>query len=280
METNQTAARNARRFLTDRVRTDWDWPDVPEAWSASDEEVRGVSEFRERYYGTTESDSEKDPKPESSGAANPYKFDTPDSVAKSVELKAKERSRRRRAVQDEEAAWNEGLREFVERRDAWTGAAAVRKVGIAQGKGKKAVEPGETAVPAPESSSTSNDPADPLIPVALPLLPDNPIRASIKPSAYTDIYNNIVVTGRTPSVPVNLSDMTRALVEGWKQNGEWPPKQGPLDPLAGRKRATLAGTRLDHGDGPFLSHHPHVRRGVDSVKRILHLNSHHENGNS
>lgn len=251
-----------------------------------------MTEFRERYYGTTS------PEPESSAEASagqdPYKFDSPDSIGDAVELKKEGRKRKRRAAQEEEMQWNKGLVCFVERRDAWTGAVAVKKYGTkrsgvnAPEAAIEATEAPETEQspltepkpPPPEASSSENDPADPLVPLARPLLADNPIRASIKPKIYADIYNNIVVVGRSPSVPVNLADMTKALVVGWKENGEWPPKAGPLDPLAGRKRAAIVNVKMENGDGAFLSHHPHVKRGMDSVKRIFHLNANHsENGN-
>ena len=41
----------------------------------------------------------------------------------------------------------------------------------------------------------------------------------------------MVVQGVTPSIPINLKDVTRALVEGWKRDDAWPPKPGVLDPL-------------------------------------------------
>lgn len=255
------------------MRDDWNWPERPAHWSASDEEVRGVSQFRERYYATSASDNE----PEASGSAtDPYKFDSPDSIGDAVGHKSRKRKQKRRAAQEEEMGWNEGLREFVERRDVWTGAASVVKY-------KDRIPLAETAsgssIPPPEASSAQNDPADPLVPLAPPMLPGNPIRTSIRPSGYIDIYNNIVVIGRSPSVPVNLSDMTRALVVGWKETGEWPPKPGPLDPLAGRKRAAAGGgLKLENGEGPFLAHHPHVKKGVDSVKRILHIDGPHHAG--
>ena len=302
MENNQTAARAAKRFLSDRVRDDWDWPNTPECWSASDEEVRGVSEFRERYYGTTDPEFESDKEAESSASADPYQFDSPDSIGDDLLRKKQTRKRKRRLAQESEMEWNQGLSTFVSRRDVWTGAAAVKKYGVQQqtqpptetspsylsifGNGDvNANEAEATAIlnpliPAPTDSSSKNDPADPLIPLAPTLLHDNPIRASIKPKVYSDIYNNIVVVGRSPSVPVNLSDMTRALVHGWRENGEWPPKVGPLDPLAGgRKRSSAAangnasGNTGDSGS-PFLAHHPHVKKGMDSVKRIFHLNGH------
>lgn len=288
--TNQQAARAAKRFLTERVRNDWSWPDTPEPYIASDEEVLEVTEFRERYYG--DSCSEDSAAPSSSSVpkktasspqppADEYKFDSPDSVGDEVAQKRQERKRKRRAAQEEEMQWNAGLRMFVERRDAWTGAASVRKYGTGTNRSATSTSPNSNSNSNGTTlahSSSKNDPTDPLIPVAPPLLANNAIRASIRPSTYPDIYTNVVITGRSPTVPVNLADMTRALVLGWKNDGEWPPKPGPLDPLAGKRRVVTAAMK-SAGEGPFLSHHPHVKKGVDSVKRILHLNGHqNENG--
>lgn len=64
-----------------------------------------------------------------------------------------------------------------------------------------------------------------LIPVAPPLIsPSNPIRATINPTIYPSIYTKVVVQGMTPTVPVNLADLTKAMVQGWKADGQWPPK--------------------------------------------------------
>ncbi|KAF2708447.1 hypothetical protein K504DRAFT_382120 [Pleomassaria siparia CBS 279.74] len=259
MENNQSASRAARRFLSDRVRKDWDWPNMPDCWSASDEEVRGISEFRERYYGSSSSDHEPE-----SDTEDPYKFDSPDSIGDAVERKLQARKRRKRRLLEQEAQSNPGLANFVAQRDAWTGAAAVRKYGTQRPAKSAPTEEGDDTI-------TANALAEPLIPVAPPLLQGNSIRSSITPKVYPDIYTKIVMSSRTPLVPINLADMTKALVQGWKDNGEWPPKAGPLDPLVGRKRA-LASVKMDHGDGQFLAHHPHVKKGMDSVKRILHLN--------
>ncbi|KAM7183504.1 Protein of unknown function (DUF4050) domain containing protein [Naviculisporaceae sp. PSN 640] len=81
-------------------------------------------------------------------------------------------------------------------------------------------------------STTSRDsaahalyPVETLIPVAPPLLPpQNPMRASVTPSIYPSLYDKIVVHSLQPSCPVNLGDMLRACVVGWKRDGEWPPK--------------------------------------------------------
>lgn len=297
MENNQSASRVAQRFLMDRVRTDWSWPDLPEAWSQSDEEVRSATSFRERFYGTS---SPSESEAEGADGRDPYKFDSPDSIRDAVELKAQRKKRQRRMALEEEMKVNEGLRTFVERRDAWTGVASVRKHGTAarpantQNVAQTAQAERSPSIGADISSSNPPTPMsvdsqvsaaaahdhtfgtaiatfdEPLVPVAPPLLPDNAVRKSITPRAYPDIYNKIVVSSRTPSVPVNLGDMTKALVAGWKENGEWPPKAAPLDPLAGKKRTALAAVRAENGE-PFLAHHPHLQKGMDSVRKILHL---------
>jgi hypothetical protein len=279
MENNQTAARAARRFLTERVRDDWDWPSLPEYWSASDEEVRNATHFRERYYGST-SDLESEPE---GAPADPYKFDSPDAIGTALESRAEGLKRKRRADLEAEMGWNEGLAQFVRRRDAWTGVDSVRRYGTHRlaanlSEGDSASTPNSGMLS--DSSSTNNiansAPVDALVPVAVPMLAGNPIREKIDTRRYHDIYEKVVLTSRSPTVPINLADMTRALVQGWKENGEWPPKAGPLDPLAGRKKGALAGLKIDHGEGPFLAHHPHMKKGVDSVRRIFHLNGHCE----
>ena len=160
--------------------------------------------------------------------------------------------------------------------------------------------------PSPDSLTTFPpfSSSETLIPIPPPLLANNPIRLSITPKIYPEIYSKVVSSARTPSVPINLSDMTRALVQGWKDSGEWPPKPGPLDPLAGRKRGIArlgvkgksgvggigkggglgSGREKSssggqggghHAEGEFLSHHPHLQKGVESVRRIFHLGEHH-----
>lgn len=285
MESNQSAARAARRFLDERVRDDWEWPQKPDCWSASDEEVRRATVFRERYYGDSSPESSDD-----EAATDPYKFDSPDSIGHALERKVQRRKRRRRAALEHEMKENEGLRIWVERRDAWTGAAAVRKYAMQRAAATTStveatvgsIDPTSSDASTPmdtdsQSSSRDDEPAsvEPLVPLARPFLADNAIRKSITPKTYPDIFNKIVLSARTPSVPINLSDMTKALVQGWQENGEWPPKAAALDPLAGKKRAALAGVKADNGTEPFLSHHPHLQKGMDSVKRIFHLNGHH-----
>lgn len=284
MESNISAARAARRFLDDRIRNDWTYPEVPAAWSASDEEVRDAVDFRERYYGESESgDSDNEDQ-----GASPYKFDSPESIGDTVAHTREARKRRRRQRLEQEMKENEGLRIWVEQRDAWTGAASVKKYGTHRQRqadcppsaaGYSSEEPVMTP-PGSESHSIASatpDMAD-LVPVAPRLLNQNPIRASITPKAYSDIYQKIVVSSRTPSVPINLADMTKALVQGWKDSDEWPPRVAPVDPLAGKKRTVPSTTSNTHHGG-FIARHPHLEKGVDGMRRILHLNGHHDHDN-
>ena len=71
-----------------------------------------------------------------------------------------------------------------------------------------------------------------LLPIPPPLLPpQNPMRASVTPSIYPSLYDKIVVHSLQPSCPVNLSDMVRACVVGWKRDGEWPPRPTYVAPV-------------------------------------------------
>ncbi|OJD35865.1 mitochondrial aaa atpase protein [Diplodia corticola] len=462
MDTNLSAARDARRYLAERVRNDWDWPPLPlppppanavvppaehaaaaaaaaadaeycSATGASEDELRGVTEFRERYYGSTDDDNDDAPSDEdeeegeegrrgedaaaaaaaaaaavaghddavvtpgvraregSGSGGKEYRFDSPEHVGPRVAAeRAARRKRRRRRALEEEMRWNEGMAVFVRRRDRWTGAASVRKYARRRSRASEDMDPvevearkvvvrmlEETAVVeereeevvdavvgegedvphgenggvehgqsgddalAPNGEETAaaaaadgengngaqaaqeggeqegkgkvvrrksviniNIPAseEPLVPLAPPLLPNNAIRQSVTPKVYSDIYAKIVISGQTPKVPINLSHMTRALVQGWKDDGEWPPRPGPADPLMGRKKVAAAGGRvgtlaavLGGGDGgakgasgsgavghhgEFLAHHPHLQKGVESVKKVFRLSGgHHGHSN-
>jgi hypothetical protein len=279
MENNLTAARASRRFLEERLRNDWQYPDVPAFWSASDEEVRDAVDFRERYYGESES-GDSDNEDQGDG---PYKFDNPDSIAHAVASTREARRKRRRERMEREMKENEGLRIWVERRDMWTGAASVKKYGTnrqrhrpisAEGYSSEEHAATPTGSESQSLDSATQDTSD-LVPVAPRLLDKNPIRASISPKTYRDIYQKIVVSSRTPSVPINLADMTKCLVQGWKDSDEWPPRSGAVDPLAGKKR-TITGTASNGHHTGFIHRHPHLEKSVDGLKKVLHLNAHHD----
>ena len=277
MENNQSAARQAKRFLDDRLRNDWAYPNLPPAWSASDEEVRDVQDFRERYYGESESSDSNNEE----GGAGLYRFDSPDSIGNAVAQTQDARKRRRRERLEQEMRENEGLRIWVERRDMWTGAASVKKYSTNKSarsapSADRDLSEGHATPSDVETQSVDSITPDTfdIVPVAPRLLAANPIRASITPRAYPDIFQKIVVSSRTPSVPINLCDMTQALVQGWKDTDEWPPRAGAFDPLAGKKRS-ITGAAVNGHHGGFIGRHPHLGKSVDSVKRILHLNGHY-----
>ncbi|KAK2033394.1 hypothetical protein LX32DRAFT_660570 [Colletotrichum zoysiae] len=74
-------------------------------------------------------------------------------------------------------------------------------------------------------------PIETIVPLSAPLLPPgNPMRASITPAVYMSLYEKVIVHALTPSCPVNLSDMIRACVVGWKRDGEWPPRPSAVEP--------------------------------------------------
>ncbi|KAI0914608.1 hypothetical protein F4823DRAFT_572553 [Ustulina deusta] len=78
----------------------------------------------------------------------------------------------------------------------------------------------------------SEYPVQTLLPTPQPLLPAaNAMRASITPASYAAIYDKIIVHALTPACPVNLADMLRACVVGWKRDGEWPPRAVEVPPV-------------------------------------------------
>ncbi|KAK8174200.1 hypothetical protein IWX90DRAFT_166444 [Phyllosticta citrichinensis] len=407
---NQAAAREARRFLADRVRNDWSFPDTPQAWDSSGDELHQVSQYRERFYGSTDDDTVTEDEEEHLEAASPreekdaavadttttttagsedrrqqqrhlndttkFRFEHPDGVADEMVDRALRRKRRRRRRLLAEMQWNEGLANFIAQRDAWTGATAARKhlrckasdvaaaaaatttttTTTSNGSPTTATSPSSSSTTAPLERATqetlhlhnlaaSDDDTDyePPLPIAPRILPHNPIRDSITPRSYPDIYSKIVLQSQTPKVPINLKDMTTALVSGWKADGEWPPKPSPADPLVGAARSSKTGGRTGvvgggvgkvaavltgglgvggggggggggsgaggitgaaekrglnahaaavskspttshHHHHEFLSHHPHVKRGVESVRKVFRLSgsggSHNDQGAS
>lgn len=111
-----------------------------------------------------------------------------------------------------------------------------------------------TTAPCSDSDETLEPPT--LVPVPPPLVPrSNAVRAAITPDTYPSIYSKIVVQGLAPTMPVNLGDVVRAMVEGWRRDGEWPPKRG--------------GGEEGEGRGGLLEEEGRVRRGVGRVKRVF-----------
>ncbi|KAJ5835903.1 hypothetical protein N7447_001929 [Penicillium robsamsonii] len=329
-----SSVREAKVFVKEVVRNDWDFEAGVPSPSSADGTLchnREVCEWRVREFDTPTSELE----PQSSDSEAEY---GESAAVKSAPGDAGvERRRKRRRQMDDEMAWNEGLRVWMARRDAWCGAKtrrqiraeeAKRALGDAQtdttdqsdgvglgennttssGSSQSATSPdqgsdgigasnlvartetslsvadrekseelqhrvdmtsgqqddqeegmstapdegakrkasSETNITVPDQKFATIVPIqptlpavedqteeekeeeeldEPLCPVAPPFISDdNPVRATINPAIYPSIYTKVVVQGMTPTVPVNLAHLTKAMVQGWKSDGQWPPK--------------------------------------------------------
>ncbi|KAI9716986.1 MAG: hypothetical protein M1828_007451 [Chrysothrix sp. TS-e1954] len=113
----------------------------------------------------------------------------------------------------------------------------------------------EPAKPGP-TSTTAQTPTTSLLPIPPPLLPTLPTltttnpptttsflsppiptkplpsttqtQTTITPLLYPTIYRKLVLQQIRPSIPINLSHMTSALVQGWVEDGEWPESAAPV----------------------------------------------------
>lgn len=285
-QAHHLAAQAARLEIRSNIRQDWSWPPSP-SQSSTPLRITPATQWRPR-----DSDTSALPSPQHSQSSisplDPYKYDNPDSLGQPHLAR---RKKRRRKTQ-EESMWNEGLATYLERRDAWVGARSTSRPTCKATLASNSSCPSTTqAIPSSPSSTSSSSslsrspsPTPSLLPLPPPLLPpENPIRAAITPAAYSSIYSKVVTQGLTPTVPVNLSDMVKILVQGWKENGEWPPK-GEVPPEAKGKTTATDGIRKSRtGEGKRKSSASEVRavrekkgtglaiRGVGRMKRALGL---------
>lgn len=95
---------------------------------------------------------------------------------------------------------------------------------------------------------TSGYPVQTLLPTPPPLLPAaNPMRASISPANYGAIYDKIIINALTPACPINLADMLRACVVGWKRDGEWPPRAADVPPVVALRKKKRKDSTTEKG---------------------------------
>ncbi|KAI9049794.1 hypothetical protein LZ554_005945 [Drepanopeziza brunnea f. sp. 'monogermtubi'] len=167
-----------------------------------------------------------------------------ESVGETTDNAQEERKCRRKKRLADELIWNDGLRCFVARRDNWTGARKVKRQSTGIPSVKKTPTSGSlSSADRLGSDATDLEDDDALwvddveVPIAPPILPpENAMRASILPSAYNTIYDKVVVQALSPSCPMNLKDVTRSCVQGWKRDGEWPPQASVPDTLKKKAR--------------------------------------------
>ncbi|KYK58460.1 hypothetical protein DCS_05476 [Drechmeria coniospora] len=101
-----------------------------------------------------------------------------------------------------------------------------------------------------DATSPRLHPVETLLPLGPPLLPPkNPLRASINPNVYLSLYDKVTLSNLQPACPVNLSDMVRSCVAGWKRDGEWPPRSSIAEHVMAarkKKRASAPSAGNDH----------------------------------
>lgn len=334
---SQQAVREITRKVQEVVRSDWEYPQ-PSIHTSISPCADDPSAYRERYYGTTDNSSDEEIQYELQNdegfqdeEQDPYQFDSPESVGRTVERKLQARKNRKRKALEEELQHNQGLCFFLQRRNAWTGAVprpivdqeTQRRQSQAQSDSpQRALSTSSDSshtLSSPSSSPEASNPdstrtslpaviaayhtdpfqcpedpesiTDVLIPQCTPMIsPSNPVRASMMSKSHSELYEKVVRDNRSPAIPINLAHMTRVIVQGWKDEGNWPPKSGlPEAPIAVRRDVALSGRRVkkeigmvnrhldggEDGSPPFaqgiLERHRHLKQGVDSVKRVLRL---------
>ncbi len=248
---NDEAVRTAKQQIRSKLREDWTWPPTSSPRDVLDSED-AVVEWRERDSDSSLASTPRDTSPD------PYKYDSPDSLHQPVVSRKRKRKRRL----EEEMELNDGLRIYVERRDAWAGART--RPGAPPPAAESPFESPYSQA-RPPTNGTASTPLAPrtVVPVAPPILPsDHPIRATVQPATYPQIYSKIIIQALVPTVPINLKDVVSSLVVGWKKDGDWPPKSEAEK--AGLAQAAAGGEGMGMG-------HPRkaVRRSVGKVKRAL-----------
>lgn len=235
--THQKAVQSAKQEIRSKLRENWYWP----ALDALHEAPQGHDDLNLPQSDVVWQERETDSS--HSSPSDPYRYESPDAVAEPINRK----KRRRHQLESEELAWNHGLRHFMERRNAWTGSRAqITPSGSSQESvtSSSHFASDDTNTSMDTSVDMSMEKSQPMttngilqsyssdalaattvVPLAPPILPpDHEVRAAITPAAYPSIYSKIIVQGLTPTIPINLQDLVGALVEGWKKDGEWPPK--------------------------------------------------------
>ncbi|KAG8531150.1 uncharacterized protein KY384_004508 [Bacidia gigantensis] len=293
---NEAIVRAAKAEIRNKLREDWEFPLPVECPTLcfKVEEVEWVEREADDASSHLASPSEN---------IDPLEFRNPNPFDLGLAGKDCKGS-----TMGTEAQSNPGLQHFLLRRDAWTGARHRRPPSpltdstsprhphmnnVAMGSPTSTTSSGSpssssTLCPptSPSSTETLNPPeADVLIPIGPPTLPStHPIRASVTSATYPSLYSKIAIQGLAPTIPINLKDMTQALVAGWQKDGEWPPK------------SEAAENECDARNGRFTSRGGHssrlsrdvlddsiqigartgkklARRSVGRVKKVLGMGS-------
>lgn len=266
--------------MQEKVRNDWDYPDAPhpDTHTSSHDNAKAAvtahvsdsnatqgaalefepTEWRARIYSENETSGEEAEVQTSffSRARPRSRPETPET-AEAIAEKKQSRKRKRQERLEEEMAWNIGLAHFSAQRNAWT-AARTQLETPEQATSDHLDALNIDGDQNPKQLAVAED-ATVQLPVAPRLLPNHPARARIAKNNYGEIYGKVILQGRTPTIPINLQDITNSLIHGWKEEGNWPPKQAPPEPSVGKKKSEVGSPK-----------HPHLSRGVSVVSKVFH----------
>jgi len=257
-----------KRVLAGKVRDDWSWtwpreddePGTPIVSRSQESLLEDWKEREEWASNASEDESENGATigtptvVEASNNKDPFLFDSPDGVGDILRKTAEDRKARRRRRLNQEMQVNDGLSCFTHRRNAWTCARHVRRIPRASSTttplkrtlSRPTSKPSPTA-PTPSILTAEDDFLELIteIRIAPPILPpETPMRKGINERSYTTIYDKVVLQSQTPFCPINLSVVTKSCVEGWKRDGEWPPKAGEMEAVIASVKKAGFGTEM------------------------------------
>ncbi|KAK6528395.1 hypothetical protein TWF281_009636 [Arthrobotrys megalospora] len=235
----QEAVRNAQAILAS-VRNDWEWaeelrkskrrrvaaegatagsPTTSTSLPSIQSEEEDTEDEDEREYRSRDESDTDDGRHAGSAKAtksvypddepkSAYRFHDPTAIGGAKPTRDERKARRKKDL-EEEMKWNDGLRIWVERRDLWTQADKNGRVPIGKSK-----------------------------------FEDNPFYDAVVPDAYPQLYQRIIIKSNTPTIPINLQHMTNALIEGWKADGQWPPRPSKPEVSITKKKTVSVGESM------------------------------------
>jgi len=303
-----------RRLMDKKIRADWEWqwPQPKEVAERNlttpqtpNEDIRTLDDEHWKERDEWESDVSESEQPVNEKAINGAKKSNTrqsspeDPAVEQVHTnirRAKQKTRRRKRLA-RELTYNDGLQCYYARQQAWTCArfppppSPTRSPSPPEDVNIVDFASQSPASPTPEEDDVYDLPITE-IPIAPPLLPPTiKLRDAITPANYDLIYDKIVTLSATPTMPINLSHIVSSCVQGWKRDGEWPPKSTMAEepPIGRRKRSDKAIDDLfvkekegifsvgDKDEGGEKGKSRGIKRGIQKIFGLG--NGHgHENG--
>ncbi|POS87615.1 hypothetical protein EPUL_001613 [Erysiphe pulchra] len=279
-----------RRFLAEKVKNDWSfqWPSHAQspsvnsqALSKSDTDMTcdflEEEEWKEREEwlsdaGIETGDDEQDHSilisSPGTGKNSLGCSEITEKTENSLNTKIQEFMRKRKVELQKELAYNDGLRCFTARRDAWTGARVIHKIVPASSPSLSLDQPMKENYGDKIAVIDQYKSEDIIVPVGRLILPaENFLRSSITPRSYSFIYDKIVLNSITPTCPINLRDMIKSCVQGWKRDGQWPPPSIEVNRLSQKKSDHQALSSLFTHDVSDYVLDEATRRGENEEKK-------------